>query len=491
MSVRVRYAPSPTGFQHIGGLRTALFNYFFARSHGGSFVLRIEDTDQTRFEPAALQDIYDTFEWIGIHWDEGPDVGGPYAPYIQSQRAERYRAYAQQLVDEGKAYPCFCTEERLSALREEQIKSKSKHQGYDRKCRNLSLEERQAKIEAGESYVIRFAVPLEGETVVEDEILGRTKRKNIDVNPDPVILKADGLPTYHLANVIDDHEMGITHVLRAQEWVSSAPLHMLLYQAFGWECPKFMHLPMVMGKDGSKLSKRHGSTSVIEFRKQGYLSEALVNYVSMLGWGYDETSEFFSISELERVFKDGKINKAPGVFDYKKLQWYNAQYIARSSDQRLVELCLPYMIDAGLIDASEIERPGDGVALLARVMPLAKQRMKLLGDIVAVSAFLFADVQLESSEVLVQKKQDPAQTKAILEAIRDDFDRIATLNEEGFHGYFEALAQRFETGLGKVMMPLRMAITGSAASPPLTDSIELMGADVAKERIRAALVLFE
>jgi glutamyl-tRNA synthetase len=303
MSVRVRYAPSPTGLQHIGSLRTALFNYFYARSRGGKFILRVEDTDQTRFDPRALQDIYDTFAWIGIHWDEGPDVGGGYGPYVQSERSDLYREHAHRLVEEGKAYKCFCTSERLDALRAEQAKDKKGHQGYDRKCRSLSEAERAAKEAAGEAFVIRFKIPLEGETLVTDEVLGETRRKHVDINPDPVLLKADGFPTYHLANVIDDHEMAITHILRAQEWVSSAALHVLLYQAFGWEAPKFVHLPMVMGKDGSKLSKRHGSTSVIEFRRDGYLPEALVNYVTMVGWGYDETREFFTIEELETLVR--------------------------------------------------------------------------------------------------------------------------------------------------------------------------------------------
>ncbi len=491
MSVRVRYAPSPTGLQHIGSLRTALFDYFLAKSRGGKFILRIEDTDQNRFDERALQDIYDTYEWLGIHWDEGPDVGGSYGPYIQSERVDLYRKFARQLIDEGKAYKCFCTEERLAALREEQAKSKDSHQGYDRKCRNLTEAERAEKEAAGEPFVVRFAVPLEGETVVADEILGSTRRKHVDINPDPVLLKRDGFPTYHLAVVIDDHLMEISHVLRAQEWVSSAALHVLLYEAFGWEVPKFVHLPMVMGKDGSKLSKRHGSTSVIEFRKDGYLPEALMNYVTMLGWGYDETTEFFSKEDFERVFADGKINKAPGIFDYKKLQWYNGQYIARADDARLVELCKPFLIADGLMDSSEIDAPGDKSGLLLQVMPLAKERMRLLSDISSVVGFLFSEVTLSGPEDLVQKKQEPSQTLDILKAIRDDFDKIANLDEQAFHAYFERMAEAFSTGMGKVMMPLRMAITGSKASPPLSDSIRLMGRETALRRLTAAIELLQ
>ncbi|AHC14796.1 glutamate--tRNA ligase [Salinispira pacifica] len=490
MSVRVRYAPSPTGLQHIGSLRTALFNYFFARSQGGTFILRVEDTDQTRFDPRALQDIYDTFDWIGIHWDEGPDVGGEYGPYIQSERFDLYKEHALRLVEEGKAYKCFCSAERLEKLREEQSKQKGGHQGYDRHCRNLSSTDVASKEAAGEPYVIRFKIPLEGETVISDRVLGETRRKHKDINPDPVLLKTDGFPTYHLANVVDDHHMGITHILRAQEWVSSAALHVLLYKAFGWEVPEFVHLPMVMGKDGSKLSKRHGSTSVIDFRNQGYLPEALVNYVTMVGWGYDESTEFFSIQDLERVFSDGKINKAPGVFDYKKLQWYNSQYIARTDENRLVDLCLPYLVDEGFITRdARGDVPSDQLELLQSVMPLAKERMKLLSDIPSVAGFLFRDFTLNGAGDLVQKKQNPEDTKKILEQIRDDFTTIADLDEEGFHDYFQNLAESLETGMGKVMMPLRIAITGSRATPPMADSIRLMGREKALSRLETAIGL--
>ncbi|HOV64609.1 MAG TPA: glutamate--tRNA ligase, partial [Spirochaetia bacterium] len=298
MNVRVRYAPSPTGLQHIGGIRTALFNYFFARANGGKFILRIEDTDQERYYDEALQDLYETFDWLGIHWDEGPDVGGPFGPYVQSERVELYREYAQKLVDAGKAYYCYCTPERLERIRKIQTANKMPP-GYDRHCRSLTDKEIAEYKAQGLKPVIRLAIPLEGSTRFHDELLGDIERENKDVNPDPVLLKSDGFPTYHLANVIDDHLMQITHIMRAQEWIPSGPLHILLYQAFGWEPPKYCHLPMVMGNDGQKLSKRHGATSVREFRKAGYLPEAIINYISLIGWSYDETREFFSKEELE------------------------------------------------------------------------------------------------------------------------------------------------------------------------------------------------
>ena len=259
MSVRVRYAPSPTGLQHIGGVRTALFNYFFARSAGGRFILRIEDTDQERYDERALRDIYETFDWLGIHWDEGPDVGGDFEPYVQSEREGLYRKHAAELIEKGLAYKAYETPEELEAMREASG-------GYDRRSRDLSEEQRAAYEAEGRQPVVRFKVPLDGDTSFEDVVLGRVKRKNKDIPADPVLLKSDGLPTYHLANVVDDHYMQITHILRAQEWVPSGALHVLLYKAFGWEPPTYCHLPMVMGKDGQKLSKRHGATSAVEFR---------------------------------------------------------------------------------------------------------------------------------------------------------------------------------------------------------------------------------
>ncbi|MEM9424723.1 MAG: glutamate--tRNA ligase, partial [Spirochaetota bacterium] len=336
--VRVRYAPSPTGLQHIGGVRTALFNYLFARRNGGKFILRIEDTDRVRSEERYIDDLYESLNWLGIQVDEGPPRfvtgrnSGPYlgnyGPYIQSERIEQYRFYTQKLIHQGRAYYCFCSSERLDLLRKQQEAEKLPLQGYDRLCRSLSRDEAESRRQAGEPYVVRLAIPLAEEprsgpleTRFHDRLLGEIKRANRDINPDPVILKTDGFPTYHLANVIDDHLMGITHVLRAQEWLSSGPLHMLLYQAFGWEAPQFCHLPMVMGADGAKLSKRHGSTSLLEFREAGYLPAALVNYIALLGWSFDESREFFTLKELEECFELNKLSRSPAGFDYRKLEW--------------------------------------------------------------------------------------------------------------------------------------------------------------------------
>ncbi len=483
MKVRVRYAPSPTGLQHIGGIRTALFNYFFARSKGGEFILRVEDTDRERYSEEALQDLYDTLEWLGIQWDEGPVVGGPCGPYVQSERFDLYREYAEKLLEEGKAYRCFCTPERLDALRQEQKKEK-KSFGYDRHCRNLSQEEIDNKLAAGMPYVIRFKVPLEGKTFFEDVLLGKVTRKNKDISPDPILLKTDGFPTYHLANVVDDHFMKISHILRAQEWIPSGALHVMLYEAFGWEPPVYCHLPMVMGKDGQKLSKRHGSTSVVEFREKGYLPEAIINYVSMVGWAYDDKREFFTREELEKLFSLEKINKAPGVFDYKKLEWFNGQYIRKKSMEELTELVLPYLKKEGIVSDPVTEEEMETVK---NMMPLMAERLHLLSDITKLSAFLFKDITGYEAAALIPKKMDAEGTLRILKEILTAIEEIVKADEQEAETIFRSMAEKLEVKLGSVLMPLRVAVTGSTVSPPIIGSVKLLGVQKTAERIKIAI----
>lgn len=480
MGVRVRYAPSPTGLQHIGGIRTALFNYFFARSRGGRFILRIEDTDRERYQEEALKDLYETLKWLGIEWDEGPDRGGEYGPYVQSERTELYREYARRLVESGHAYYCYCSQERLEALRERQKNDKQDF-GYDRKCRNLTDAEIAGLRKDGVKPVIRLKIPLEGETVFTDHLLGEIRKKNTDINPDPVLLKSDGYPTYHLANVIDDHFMNITHIMRAQEWIPSGPLHVILYNAFGWKPPYYCHLPMVMGSDGQKLSKRHGSTAVRDFMAKGYLPEAVLNYISLIGWSFDDSREFFTREELEKLFTLDRLNKAPGVFDYKKLDWFNGNYIRQKSDAELRALLLPYMAKAGFIRPEGITPEQD--ELIDGIIPLAKERLKVLSDIREIAGFLFGEIEQYAMDELIPKKLDASKTAEILEAMKNLLPDIFRKKESEVEELFKNTAEKLGVKLGDFIMPLRIAVTGSRISPPIIGSLRLLGIDKTTARI--------
>ncbi len=485
MNVRVRYAPSPTGLQHIGGVRTALFDYFTARSSGGRFILRIEDTDRERYDAKAVQDIYDTFSWLGIQWDEGPDVGGDYGPYVQSERSDLYREYAQKLLDNGDAYYAYDTAEELITAREEQ---EGKGSGYDLRFRDMSEDEKAKYHSRGIQPVVRFKVPLDGSTTFHDSVLGEVTWANEDVNPDPVLMKSDGYPTYHLANVVDDHLMEISHILRAQEWIPSAPLHVLIYNALGWDPPEFCHLPMVMGEDGKKLSKRHGATSLLEFRSAGYLPGAIINYVARLGWSYDDKREIFSKAELEELFSLEKINKAPAVFDYKKLEWLNGVYIRELSSDALFDAVLPFMQEAGVVSAPPT---GDEARILLGAIPLIQERLKYLKDAPILLRFLFGEPAAYGPEDLLPKKLSAEETLSILIAVKPMVGAVPGLSDEENEQKFRSTADELGTKLGNLLMPIRIAITGSRVSPPLFGSIRVLGAELATERIEAAIQLLE
>jgi glutamyl-tRNA synthetase len=494
--------------QHIGGVRTALFNYLYARSQGGKFILRIEDTDQTRYSEDYVRNLYDTLAWLGLEWDEGGDKGGPFGPYVQSQRFELYKKYALELVEKGQAYYCFCDEERLERIRKIQTMNKMAP-GYDRHCRSLSAEEVKANLDAGKPYVIRLAVPLEGATKFRDELLGDIEWKNEDVNPDPVLLKSDGFPTYHLANIVDDHMMKITHVMRAQEWIPSAPLHVIMYRAFGWEHPSFCHVPMVMGQDGQKLSKRHGATSCNEFRNNGYLKEAIINYVSMLGCSYEDARDMYTLEELGKLFRMEHINKAPAVFDYKKLEWFNGQYMRLKTDEELFDLVWPFIANSGTLGScgegesnSPEARAAAGLRFadetllkptteqrdkLMKVMPLIKERLHFLTDAPAMVGFLFGEPAVPPVEEIVPKKLDAAKTREVLETAKGVIAKIAGLSEEQANELFHAAAESLGVKLGDLMMPIRMAVTGSRVSPPLVGSIQILGVEKAIARIERTL----
>jgi glutamyl-tRNA synthetase len=483
VNVRVRYAPSPTGLQHVGSVRTALFNYLFARATGGVFILRIEDTDRERLRADAMQDIYDTFAWLGVSWDEGPDKGGPFGPYVQSERREIYRRKADELLANGTAYKCFCTSERLERLREEQAARKAERTGYDRHCRNLSTAEVAALEAQGARCVVRLKVPTEGTTSYHDQLLGDITVPNQDINPDPVLLKSDGYPTYHLANVVDDHLMEITHILRAQEWLASVPLHVQLYKAFGWEPPIYCHLPMVLGPDGHKLSKRHGATSVIDFRNQGYLPEAMLNYIALVGWAYDDSTEFFSREDLEKVFALEKLNKAPAVFDYQKLAYFNGAYIRKKTDAELADALMPGLEREGLVST-----PGDRDTV-RMAMPLVRERLKLLSEAPALMRFLFKEPEASALPVadMVPKKSSATAAVEALETFKNAFADISRLPEPEQEARVRELAAAKGMKVGDFLMPVRVAITGSKVSPPLLASAALLGAARVGARIDAAI----
>ncbi|MBQ3825080.1 MAG: glutamate--tRNA ligase [Spirochaetaceae bacterium] len=520
--VRVRYAPSPTGMQHIGGVRTALFNYLFARSKGGKFILRLEDTDRTRYDEKYVQNLYDTMAWLGIEWDEGGDKGGDFGPYVQSERFALYKKYAEQLVANGEAYYCFCDSERLERIRKIQTEN-NMPPGYDRNCRHLTQEEIKANLEAGKPYVIRLKVPLEGETKFHDHLLGDITWKNEDISPDPILLKSDGFPTYHLANIVDDHLMHITHVMRAQEWIPSTPLHVQMYRSFGWEHPEFCHLPMVNGADGKKLSKRHGSTSLNEFRARGYLPQAIVNYVALLGCSYEEGKDFYTLEELAKNFKMEHLNKAPAVFDYKKLEFYNGNYIRQLTDEELYKWTLPFItktgdatLDINVTDQFPAPHVGpeySGVALgedgepycvdtsmnmtsadvkkkLLELMPLIKERLKYLTDAAEMVHFIFTEPAVPPKENIIPKKLDEAKTKEVLENAIEFVNKVFEVGHDGAEQFAKDKATEMGIKLGDFMMPVRMAVTGSRISPPLIGSIAVLGKEKAIERINRTLSVF-
>ena len=370
--------------------------------------------------------------------------------------------------------------ERLAKMREEQAASKS-GQGYDRHCRSLSDAERGRLEASGASSVIRLKVPLEGATSFTDTLLGDITVENSDINPDPVLIKSDGFPTYHMANVVDDHLMEITHIMRAQEWLPSAPLHVILYRAFGWEQPLLCHLPMVMGKDGQKLSKRHGTTSVKEFRKQGYLPEALLNYIALVGWSYDDSREFFTLGELEKLFSMEKINKSPAVFDYQKLEWFNGSYMRKQTPEQLARLIEPVLTTAGF---------AADAALLGKIVPLIQERVKLLSEVPDMVRFFFEEPAPPAASALIPKKAEPAKALEALRRADDLLGRLTDMGEEA-ETKFRALAEELGMKLGDLLMPVRIAVTGSKVSPPLLGSIEAMGVERARARIARAISILE
>ena len=480
-AVRVRYAPSPTGGPHLGNVRTAIYNWLLARGSGGSFIIRIEDTDQTRKIEGATEEMLEALRWLGLDWDEGPDIGGAYAPYYQSQRLGMYLSAAEELLQNGMAYRCYCAPERLADVRMEQARQK-RPQGYDRRCRNLSAAEREADEKRGTSHVVRFAMPLDGVTKVKDLIRGEVSFENRLID-DFVMLKSDGYPTYHLANVVDDHAMKITHVLRAEEWLPSAPRHLLLYEALDWQPPELAHLPIILAPDRSKLSKRHGATSVLEYREMGYLPEAMVNFLALLGWSLDDKTETFSPSELIASFSLERVAKAGAIFNADKLNWLNGHYIRELTHERLADTLLDFW---GRYPPRELPRLPDRAYLL-RIVPMIQERLKTLSDAAPLIPFFFTDtVEYETSE-LVQKGTDAYSTKAALRETLARLEGLQSFDAESLDGQLRPLAEDMGLKVRQLLGSLRVALTGLRVSPPLFETMEVLGRDRTLAAIKGAV----
>jgi glutamyl-tRNA synthetase len=483
---RLRFAPSPTGLAHIGGYRTALFDWLFARHTGGTFILRIEDTDVARTEEGAVEYLIEGFQWLGMDIDEGPLVGGPYGPYYQTQRKALYQYYTHQLIASGHAYRCYCTPERLRQMRDEQIANKMPPR-YDRRCRYLNEEERAANDAAGLTWVVRFAMPLDGETVVHDELHGDIAFNNADID-DHIILKSDGLPTYHLAHIIDDHLMGITHLLRAEEWISSAPRHIQTWKALGWLPPLLYHVPDVLGKDKKKLSKRHNAPSWRELQQKGYLPEAVLNFLALLGWSYDDKTEFFTREELIRVFTLDRIGVAGGILDMEKLEWMNGVYVRNLPLDELTQRTIPYLerpeAEGGLLDS--IPRPLDP-EYTARVLQLEQERMKTLGDAAPKVAFFYLDDLAYESSMLIQKGMEADSTRAALLTALNLLSGIEPWQHSALEPPMRELATELGLKVGQLFGSIRVAVSGSNATPPLTQMMEVLGRKRTLQRIEQAI----
>jgi glutamyl-tRNA synthetase len=463
--IRVRFAPSPTGYLHVGGLRTALYNYLFARKNKGTFVLRIEDTDRSRYVPGAVENLMNTLKLCGLEYDEGPDKGGEFGPYIQSERLELYKKHAFELMDKGYAYPCFCSPETLEKMREEQIK-RGETPKYDGRCRNIPPEEAKKRMES-EPYVIRMKMPQEGETTFRDIIRGEISIPNEMVD-DQILIKTDGYPTYHLANVVDDHYMQITHVIRGEEWLPSVPKHVTLYRMFGWELPQFAHLPLLLNPDRSKLSKRQGDVAVEDYLRKGYLPEALVNFIALLGWNPGTDQELFTLEELIEQFSLERVNKSGAVFDLQKLKWMNGVYLRKLDDKEFVKFTRPFLEEAGY-DCSDEKKT-------AEILLSLKTKIETGMDVIEKAKVFYIDeieIAEEDALQIIQSESAGKVLKTLLEKAKAQEE----INLQNFQVIMKEVQK--ETGVkGKdLWMPVRVALTGVTHGPELPIIIDVFGKD--------------
>ena len=472
-----RFAPSPTGYMHIGNLRTALYSYLIGKHDGGKFILRIEDTDRERLVEGATDVIKSTLNMTGLLWDEGPDVGGDNGPYVQSERKEIYMEYAKKLVESGHAYYCFCTKERLEALHEEDAVG-----GYDRHCRNLSKEEVEANLAAGIPFVIRQKMPLEGVTTYHDEVFGDISMNNEELQ-DQILMKADGFPTYNFCHVVDDHLMGVTHVVRGPEYLTSTPKYVLLYDAYGWERPTYVHLPLLMGKDAegniSKLSKRHGAVSFQDLVNDGYLPEAIINYIALLGWCPKGEEEFFDLEGLKEVFTIDGVSKSPSVFDFEKLLWFNGEYIHKLDDavfnekiEKFIKTDIPASINK------------------TKMLALLKTRISKLSEIDEKMAFFITLPEYEK-ELFLNKKNKIADfeiVKTVLTEAKPILAGVESFDNDTLFAALMPIAEKLAVKTGTLMWCIRIAVSGLSATPGgATEIMEVIGKEESLKRIDAAL----
>lgn len=481
MEVRTRFAPSPTGYMHIGNLRTALYEYLIAKSQGGKFILRIEDTDQERQVEGAVDVIYNTLRMTGLKHDEGPDIGGEYGPYVQSERMGMYMDYAKELVEKGEAYYCFCTKERLESLKESNAEGAA-FAKYDRHCLGLSKEEVQAKLDAGVPFVIRQKMPDSGTTTFSDVVYGDITVENTELD-DQILMKADGFPTYNFANVVDDHLMHITHVVRGSEYLSSTPKYNLLYKAFGWEPPVYVHLPAVMRDAHHKLSKRHGDKSFEDLVREGYVVEAIVNYIALLGWSPSGTQEIFSLKELEENFDMAGLSKSPAIFDIKKLTWMNSEYLKAMDFDKFYALAEPKLKEA--LEGTDLD--------LKKIAALLQKRLETLNDIPGLVEF-FKTLPEYGTELYTHKKMKTNDEIALssLEAALPVLENLADWNTTSIHDALMALVGELGIKNGQLLWPVRTALSGEPTSPGgAMELADILGKEESLRRIRKGIELLK
>lgn len=486
--IRVRFAPSPTGYLHVGGLRTALYNFLFARKNNGKFILRIEDTDRNRFVEGAVDNLIAALRWAGLDYDEGPDVGGNFGPYLQSQRLDMYKKYSLELIEHGHAYYCFCTTERLQSLREEQEKQKLPQAKYDKHCLNLSRDEISEKLNSGLPYVIRLNV-IQNQKIAFDDIIREHVEFDSNNVDDQILIKGDGYPTYHMANVVDDHLMEISHVIRGEEWLSSTPKHVLLYDNFRWKRPTFAHLPLLLNPDRSKLSKRQGDVAVEDYRDKGYLKEALINFVALLGWNAGDDQEFYYMDELIEKFSLERVNKAGAVFDLVKLNSLNADHLRRKTNEELLAQLKKEILNSQFLASLHASRSGSILNLpdshLLKIIEAMKERVSFVKEFITNCLYFYTPPK-EYEQKSVEKNWKP-ETPEQMKKLADAFSALLNPTKEDFELTLTKVAEELNIGKGKLIHPLRLAVSGQSTGPGMFDLLIILGKDEVVKRIETAI----